>query len=65
MKKEIVIWGVPKGQEAWQEVILSTQCRNDKDIALIKRLAGNAGYTNIRVSIIDMEQAPDFIGAIK
>ena len=54
---ESVLYGVKKGEEDWQEVILST---NPARFNEIKVLAASDGFDRFRVAHIDLSVAPDF-----
>lgn len=57
----LILWGVKKGKEDWQEEILSTQCKTTEDLTQIKDRASRDGFGRFRVSEMeDIPTVPDF-----
>jgi len=61
---EIILWGLPAGEtDPIHQVILATNCRNQADIAKVKKVASADGWHSFRIQVIDGSK-PDFVGAI-
>lgn len=54
---DVVLWGVKKGDPDWEEVIITNKSEN---IEKAKKWAEENGFDRLRVSNIDMNEAPDF-----
>jgi hypothetical protein len=61
---EILIYGLEKGEtRRYTEHLLSTQCKNDSDIAKVKEAASKAGFHSFRVTTYD-GSPPNFAKAL-
>lgn len=54
---ETILFGVKKGDQDWEEVVITT---NPNKIEDAKKWAKENGFDRLRVSNIDMEKTPDF-----
>ena len=49
--KEILVYGLPQHEtRGYMEILLSTQCKNKGDIALVKEKAILAGFHSFRIA---------------
>jgi hypothetical protein len=61
---EILIYGLEKGEtRRYTEHLLSTQCKDDSDIAKVMEAASAAGFHSFRVTTYD-GSPPNFAKAI-
>ena len=58
-----VLWG-RKRDEAEHEEVMIREDENRAKIAQAERWAKSLGYVHFRISEIDLDTPPDFIGAI-
>jgi hypothetical protein len=62
MKTIKVLFATCKGDEDWQEQLITE--REDRIPAASAWATAN-GFDRLRISVIDMDKKPDFIGCIK
>lgn len=60
--KHKILWGVRKGNEEWEEEILST---NETVFERVKELATKDGFGRFRISNFNMADKPNFVGTVK
>lgn len=63
MKPELVLWGTKKGNESWQEEII-TVTFDTEHLNKAKQWAEDNGFVNLRTSIFDITYPPDFVSTI-
>lgn len=61
MQKEIVLWGLPKGDyRPFSERILAENCKSLEDVEKVKKIASQDGWHTFRVSVVDLSTSPNF-----
>ena len=61
--QEMTIWGKENGSE-FETLLFSGRVLDKGEVNFIEEAATRQGFTDIRVSIIDMTTPPDFKGAV-
>jgi len=67
---EYIIWGIPKGKTDEEVLItgLKTKAKAKEIITMFKNATDETkpwyGVSKVRLHILDLSEAPDFIGAI-
>jgi hypothetical protein len=59
---ERILMGTRKGDEDWQEQIITT---DETRFAAARRWALDNGFDRIRVADIDLDTPPDFAGTVR
>jgi len=63
-KTLIIVWGVAKNDQPWQEQVLASDCKNFADIQKVKEIASKHGFHSFRILVYNDEILPDFTKTI-
>jgi len=61
---EHTLWAVKIGDEDWQEQVI-TSTKNEIHFEKAKAWAIDNGFDRLRISVLDLNEKPDFVKGIK